>query len=849
MQACTSIEEIILDCNIIMHILIDFDYELQRVLEEEHSLKYNVTTVILQGEAGVGKSSLKSLILSLPYHDVSTDCIEAPKFAVKSYATTDDNSWKLVKDDEFDVKHIAELQDLATNDNKTQPQSQQESSRNFTVEESVSTHQQEDIDTRNKHQPVSDTSDNYTAQTLSNATESKDLQPAAKTNTHNILAVTENNARVPSSGDTENEVTKQRSFELDELFKKKVSCTDKFSDYKWLYLIDSGGQVQFQKLLFAFMPRPSVLILVINLTKDLSETANTVMTLEGGEKVSFSGKPLSIENMLKQVLSAVASNENKSKDEDFFCFTKKPKQLRVITVGTHRDKLNSWVRKILNFLHVCSGKPSVDVCLKKICEPLKNTCDCFDENKNFVIYKIDGSMAKEIKCVGESTSRIIKDEALKKIKQLLESQTYEVVVPLRWHLFCIILRKEVKEKGCGVLKKSHCKDIGRKKLGMEDNKVDLALQYFHKLKMLFYYHDSPAKDVVFVELSSLIDIIRELVIDVGKRDLDICSEDVKGMATCGYLSIKTLEDLESYKKISKEVNAKTILDLFVSLKIACKLPKAPEWLCEDEAKEEWFLMPVLLPAKNVTVKSGLFCFRHKSSSIPLLFYFENAVPMGLFCAVIVQLCSNGWQMVHKNQKGYSNLFYLETSAEGQCLRVTFVEQLNCIEIHCDTLLDKRILTRKKIEEDVKGRLDNYKYAFYCPCCEGVCHVEEKSTTIIKCDKSHQSYELIDLHDYEEYLAWFKSDKEIKKLLQTKEEKIMSDEKRRKHKQGRLNLAQFLLHFYIIIFVGKCCVVTIGLFIFILLLVFILLVLFQGSSNYYQDNGIVYYLCCIIFIQL
>lgn len=100
----------------------------------------------------------------------------------------------------------------------------------------------------------------------------------------------------------------------------------------------------------------------------------------------------------------------------------------MITVGTHRDKLNSWVRKISNFLHVCSGKPSVNVRLKKICEPLKNTCNCFDEDKNFVIYKIDGSMAKEIK--GDEESRVIDDEAIKEIKQLLESQTYEVDVPL-----------------------------------------------------------------------------------------------------------------------------------------------------------------------------------------------------------------------------------------------------------------------------------------------------------------------------------------------------------------------------------------------------------------------------------
>lgn len=117
------------------------------------------------------------------------------------------------------------------------------------------------------------------------------------------------------------------------------------------------------------------------------------------------------------------------------------------------------------------------------------------------------------------------------------------------------------------------------------------------------------------------------------------------MATCGYLSIKALERLKSYQKISKEVNAKTILDPFVSLKIACKVP-APEWLCEDAAKEEWFLMSVLLPAKNVSVKSGLFCFKNKSSAIPLLFYFENAAcPYGsllcCYCSALLKWMVDG----------------------------------------------------------------------------------------------------------------------------------------------------------------------------------------------------------------
>ena len=48
---------------------------------------------------------------------------------------------------------------------------------------------------------------------------------------------------------------------------------------QWLYFIDSGGQIQFQKLLPAFMPYASVLIVVVSLSKDLSEPASTIMQL------------------------------------------------------------------------------------------------------------------------------------------------------------------------------------------------------------------------------------------------------------------------------------------------------------------------------------------------------------------------------------------------------------------------------------------------------------------------------------------------------------------------------------------------------------------------------------------
>ena len=83
---------------------------MKRALKED-KIEYKITTVIIQGEAGVGKTSLKSLILHLPYDEVSTSCIEAPRIAY--YGSTDSQVWNLVTDDEMNDNIIAELQQCA----------------------------------------------------------------------------------------------------------------------------------------------------------------------------------------------------------------------------------------------------------------------------------------------------------------------------------------------------------------------------------------------------------------------------------------------------------------------------------------------------------------------------------------------------------------------------------------------------------------------------------------------------------------------------------------------------------------------------------------------------------------
>ena len=62
---------------------------------------------------------------------------------------------------------------------------------------------------------------------------------------------------------------------------------------------------------------------------------------------------------------------------------------------------------------------------------------------------------------------------------------------------------------------SHCQDIGRM-LHMSPDEVVTCLKFFHMLNMLLYYPNSPAKDIVFIQLDSIIDILKDLMIMVSR---------------------------------------------------------------------------------------------------------------------------------------------------------------------------------------------------------------------------------------------------------------------------------------------------------------------------------------------
>ena len=130
--------------------------------------------------------------------------------------------------------------------------------------------------------------------------------------------------------------------QLSEIVNKASAESIKLTLHKeWLYFIDSGGQIQFQQLLQAFIPCASVLIVVTNLAEDLSSQSSTVLQCEDGEYI-VSGHSPSVETLLKRLVLMVNSSAQQQKmisDTKLSqVIIKPPEMLKIITLATHRDK-------------------------------------------------------------------------------------------------------------------------------------------------------------------------------------------------------------------------------------------------------------------------------------------------------------------------------------------------------------------------------------------------------------------------------------------------------------------------------------------------------------------------------
>ena len=695
---------------------------------EEGSVTCSITKVVIQGEARVGKTSLKCALTDEKYKRESTSVIE-PSVAVRCYSRdSNEGQYKLIstKGMRAKVKNSVKSKgkDKAAKDNIATVK---------VAADKVATDRITANSTSSQPQILSKASQE--------ASEATTLTSKATTLTSEAISVLVNKT---DTREIQNAIAIVKQFHDD--CKKAQEDGKTLDGEHWLYFIDTGGQIQFQKLLPVFTPFASVLIVVVSLAKSLSAPSSAVAHYKGEDMVSRSNT-LTVEEVLKHLFSSVvpstfnymkflANDPNLSEHITFAQHSESsesplsneiPPKINIIPVATHGDECKDDTR-----LEETKEK------LNDIAKCHKKECKFMSNDVHIDILQIDGRIADSKMVIHvPDDRRSITNKSLPKIAQLLDDSAYEINVPLKWYCFDVLLH-EVASEGCGILTLSFCQKLG-KELGMSIPEIKNALIFLHLFNKILYYHESKeCSDLVFVEVNSLVNILKELVMKVykGHSKVKTVNPEWRSLVTKGQLTTenmkrvckdastreyddalehnpdntelkeardKALQNFEDFRAQYKNPQFEVkLLKLFQELLIAAVSPS-----------NEYFV-PALLPLKDVTHDPHNYPY----ALPPLLFCFEAAMPMGLFCAIIVHLLSQScveWKL-NEHETNYSNYFALKYDV----INIILVEQLNCIELHCNHQ-DYQGIARESVEEAIKSAADkhslsiNYEKEFYCSC--------------------------------------------------------------------------------------------------------------------------------------
>ena len=659
---------------------------LQKALKDG-SIESYISKVAIQGPTGVGKTSIKCLILCKNYENfISTSCVDSLQIAVRNFnvsrfGCTYGKYWELIDDDQLESEVASKIKSFAvTLSNEAQ------------VKPMIS-----EINQKLMQQPSSPT-DN-TANVAS-------FEP------HNTMQTKMETGSCKGQNEPHIVPSAQSKIEIAEV-KKMVnyffalvnkSHGELKLHQKWLYFLDCGGQIQFQKLMQAFIPCVSVLMLVTSLANNLSSQSSTELQREN-QKYTTSEHSLTVETILKQLTLMVDISTQQQKlliesdPELSKVITPPEKNLEIIAVATHPDEYD---KQKANDKCDFESIELKEHRIARILEPWERNLSYYQsKHKRKILHIVDGHNAFQAETFNDPMGTI--DSISKKLVE----QAYKVEVPIKWYAFEILLRKLAK-KGCGVLSLQKCKLLGSE-LNIVGNEVESALKFFHILNTLLYY--PKVAPIVFVFPESVIKIIDELMLEICKarqeRDL---SKAIRRMAIEGIISKNVLKMNSKCQEVSKDFQdfETKLLAIFEHLHVASKL----------SGKDDEFFMPALLPLTNTSNPNPF----SDSAPCPFLLYFKKGVSIGLFCKFINHLHSYDIKKKKLSivssfeSPNYSNLIVMSyPKCDG---KIAFVECLCWFEVHCEILKDRPIIygvIESALEFFDEG-IEPQK-GFLCPCEE------------------------------------------------------------------------------------------------------------------------------------
>ena len=518
--------------------------------------------LVFHGPPGSGKSSTQGVILGEPprpkHKQNATNILAKSIRTVCIAAITDDNKLIQVTNDDMIDRFVGEV-DILLEDSKPDDQHLSESDN-----------------------PSS--SINTTGESLAVSLEqTSDSISAAKVPSSNDEAIQDPSKYCPLNTKT-GESIKQRLLDP-----QKRQRSRRVFDCRWLHHIDSGGQPQYLDT-FPMMHRsPAHFVLVMNVTEGLDERPKVRFYNQGKDEYQLPDRLVLTNREMIVRMCQIAQRIAQDTGGKFVP--------RIFVVGTHKDQLYRMLAPLqLKYMN---------------CQLLR----IHEKYSNVLVCKVPGEQVMfTINAMAKGKERQQYTEELQKhILAATKNTGKPMKVPLNWLIFHLEL-----DKGDGVVRMSECHELGGK-MGMNEEKVGIALEFLNKAALVLYYPED-VPDLVLTNMDPFTSRLSRLIKasflppDEGPT---YESEELrnKGVFKRTFLK-RVFADLEESLLSEEE-----FLKLLESLRIAVNI-----------GEEEYFL-PSALSLEPPPKRSSFKC-----KSIPLsLSWGELILPHGLFPTVCVEL--------------------------------------------------------------------------------------------------------------------------------------------------------------------------------------------------------------------
>ena len=470
----------------------------------------------------------------------------------------------------------------------------------------------------------------------------------------------------------------------------------------WMHFIDSGGQPQFLEILPAFIRNVSLLLLLVKLSEELSDTPTVEYFSPDGKSYQLGVFPLSNEQLLLQAAQLLLFHQSQI-SLPHNIIEKEQSQPNMTVVGTFADQESK-----------CKETRSEkNNRLKQLLQPFQK--QLISRSKSEIIFPVNGKSAGQ----GKNEDPVASE--LRRVIQKLAPRL-RMRFPLLWYF----LEMELRRLGEKIITKSECWEIA-KKLGFESKEaLEAALLYLHEANLFLYYPDV-LSNTIFVDPQAVLSNVTQLYERHIKLEDAPESDVVKDDLRYRDQAIFTASDLISldtdYSKAAFPNE-----DLIELLKHRFIISEMPFLINGEKA----YMMPSLLPA----LEEGDIIRPKTTAASPLIVTFQEGwAPTGLFCALVVSLLSRKsqlpWKISELVSGNMSKLYKnnLEFSIGYIAGSITLVNTMKQFELHPSSELPSDLLPLiwQTIDRNLKEACLKYSYkvshyfAFKCNCGESPPH--------------------------------------------------------------------------------------------------------------------------------